>query len=425
MSTRSTLSAPAAPSSRHRTLMAHEGSHETLIRTDARVRTPASSQAGRIDAVIVPASRSAAALDGAANLASRLGATLVALCSQQTNGDAVAERAARMPGCRVLSIDVPAGYRHDLMPTRTVAGRFRKAGADRTTDLSLKRNLGLLLARLHNWGKILFLDDDIGCTFGGKPAGLHDNAVRRLVAALDAHQIAGLTCREFPDNSVVCHARRLAGFAQDTFISGAALGVNCNDHPLPFFPDQYNEDWFFFSRRVAARDLAHVGDATQAAYDPFESPERARQEEFGDLLAEGLFTLFASQPEEMEYRRRLAAADVWYWERFIAARRAAVNLTGIALEIALESGTGDARRLAAALRSLDAATGQLSRLTPELCVDYLAAWVDDLVEWEQATLRVRAVGGTAEAADFLGLRQWCVAGGRAAARGSVWTSDVP
>jgi hypothetical protein len=425
MSTRSTLSAPAAPSSRHRTLMAHEGSHETLIRTDARVRTPASSQAGRIDAVIVPASRSAAALDGAANLASRLGATLVALCSQQTNGDAVAERAARMPGCRVLSIDVPAGYRHDLMPTRTVAGRFRKAGADRTTDLSLKRNLGLLLARLHNWGKILFLDDDIGCTFGGKPAGLHDNAVRRLVAALDAHQIAGLTCREFPDNSVVCHARRLAGFAQDTFISGAALGVNCNDHPLPFFPDQYNEDWFFFSRRVAARDLAHVGDATQAAYDPFESPERARQEEFGDLLAEGLFTLFASQPEEMEYRRRLAAADVWYWERFIAARRAAVNLTGIALEIALESGTGDARRLAAALRSLDAATGQLSRLTPELCVDYLAAWVDDLVEWEQATQRVRAVGGTAEAADFLGLRHWYIAGDGAAARGSVWPSDVP
>jgi hypothetical protein len=38
----------------------------------------------------------------------------------------------------------------------------------------------------------------------------------------------------------------------------------------------------------------------------------------------------------------------------------------------------------AALRSLTAATDQLSRLSPELCVDYLDAWASDLTRWERA-----------------------------------------
>ena len=78
---------------------------------------------------------------------------------------------------------------------------------------------------------------------------------------------------------------------------------------MPFFPEQYNEDWFFFSRLTARRDLAHVGYATQAPYDPFADPVRAQQEEFGDLLAEGLYALFENQPEEMDYFRRLDEAD--------------------------------------------------------------------------------------------------------------------
>ena len=52
---------------------------------------------------------------------------------------------------------------------------------------------------------------------------------------------------QHPDNSVVCHARRLAGRFQDVFVSGAVLGVHCNSLPLSFFPDIYNEDWFFFA----------------------------------------------------------------------------------------------------------------------------------------------------------------------------------
>jgi hypothetical protein len=379
-----------------------QSSHAALCRARNLGPAPPLSRSARLDAVIVPASRGATALDGAVNLATSLNAPLIALCSKRTFAHEVDARFAWMPGCRVLAIDVPTGYRHDLLPTRTVAPRFRSASYPRRTDLSLKRNLGLLLARLRNWGRILFLDDDIGQSVNGRPAGLPTAMAQRLAVALDAHQIAGLACRDFPDNSVVCHARRLAGFEQDTFISGAALAVNCGDHPLPFFPDQYNEDRFFFSRRVAARDLAYVGDATQAAYDPFESPNRARQEEFGELLAEGMFALFAEQPAEMGYRNRLAAADVAYWSQFIAARRDTLSLISVTLEMALEAG-GRAPRRMAAIHSLDAAADQLSRLTPELCVDYLDAWATDLADWEHATQRIRRVDNLAAALDFLEL----------------------
>jgi hypothetical protein len=404
MSVHPTLSVPTR---------AQKSSHAALSCLRAFTSVPTSSRSARIEAVIVPASRGAAALDGAATLATRLNATLVALCSQQTLGHQVAARFAAMPRCRVVAIDVPTDYWHDLLPTRTVAPRFRAASRHRQTDLSLKRNLGLILARLQSWGRILFLDDDIGETIDGKVTGLPVQTAHNLAAALNSHQIAGLACREFPDNSVVCHARRLAGFEQDTFVSGAALAVNCDDHPMPFFPDLYNEDWFFFSRRVASREIAYVGDATQAAYDPFGSPNRAREEEFGDLLAEGMFALFAEQTAEMTYLDRLAAADTSYWTQFIDARRDTLSLIGLELEIALESGVRGYSQLIAALHSLDAASDQLRLLSPELCVDFLDAWTADLLEWERTTQRIRPVNDIPEAMNFLR-----VSGG---ITGAAWT----
>ena len=74
----------------------------------------------------------------------------------------------------------------------------------------------------------------------------------------------------------------------------------------------------------------------------------------------------------------------------------------MALEMALEAGRRAPQRMAA-INSLDAAADQLSRLTPELCVDYLDAWAADLAEWEGGTQRIQSVGRTCEALDFLEL----------------------
>jgi hypothetical protein len=140
----------------------------------------------------------------------------------------------------------------------------------------------------------------------------------------------------------------------------------------------------------------------KAAYDPFASPIRARQEEFGDVLAEGMFALFAQQPAVMDYRKRLTSVDIAYWSQFIAARRDTLSLIGMALEMALEAGRRASQRMAA-INSLDAASDQLSRLTPELCVDYLDAWAADLAEWEGTTQRIESVSVMREALDYLEL----------------------
>lgn len=414
------MARPAAVVAAHQRFVPTQKPSHVAMTHDASgaAAPPASATSGRIDAIVVPASRGATALDGAAHLSARLGVPLVALCSKDTRVSEAAARLARTRRCRALVVEVPSGYQHDLLPRRTAGLRFRVASANRTSDLSLKRNLGLLMARLHGWGKILFLDDDIGDTVRGTPIAIPTETARRLAAELDLRQVAGLACHEFPDNSVVCHARRLAGYPQDTFVSGAVLGVNCNDQPVPFFPDQYNEDWFFFSPLVAQRNLGLVGSATQAPYNPYQDPQRAREEEFGDLLAEGLYSLLEEQPAEMDYFHRLDGADESYWERFIEARRETLSITALSLEIAIEYTDDDADggRCTAAVRSLDAAGKQLDRLSPRTCTDFIDAWASDLRDWQQATQRVHGVGETTNVLSELSLENWCLVRWRSRAR---------
>jgi len=385
-------SAPVRPRCSHALLLQPQHPPET-VRPDLDLPRPPAA----LDALVVPATRGAAALVGAMDLSARLGVQILVLCSRRTRAPEVATLAEETPGAQVLAIDIPADYRHDILPTRTGAAVFRRVGAGRTNDLSLKRNLGLLLARLHGWNKILFLDDDITSATGTR-AGLDPATVRRIGEALNHRQVAGLACRSFPDNSVVCHARRLAGLPQDNFVTGAALGVNCADQPLPFFPDVYNEDWFFFSRHAANRELALVGEARQAPYDPYADPSRARQEEFGDLLAEGLYALFDRQPSQMPFGDRLRAASTGYWSQFIAARTAETARTEALLRSA-----GDPLSRRARL-SLRAAAHQLARITPTLCENFLHAWQADLADWERATMRLNDVRTSRDALARLGLR---------------------
>ena len=147
----------------------------------------------------------------------------------------IAERASTSPGLRALVVEIPENWGHPDFPTETSSEAFRTANADRASDLSAKRNIGLLLARLHGWNKIAFLDDDITISRPGN--------IARLAAQLDRHQVAGMIVRKHPDNSVVCHARRDAGLQQDVFLTGAALGVHCNSLPLSFFPEAGSEDF--------------------------------------------------------------------------------------------------------------------------------------------------------------------------------------
>ena len=184
-----------------------------------------------------------------------------------------------------------------------------------------------------------------------------------------------MVLRKFPDNSVVCHARRLVKLPQDNFVSGAVLGVNCDDLPLPFFPDIYNEDWFFFLKAAARRELAEAGKATQAEYDPFAKPQRAVNEEFGDFLAEGMYALIGTiDNPSLPFHELLRWATVEYWEKFKEARLIAMDEIVARLHV-LGARNGE-DYTASALRSINAAREQLRSIHPTLCVDFLRAWQD-------------------------------------------------
>jgi hypothetical protein len=205
---------------------------------------------------------------------------------------------------------------------------------------------------------------------------------------------------------VVCHARRDAGLSQDVFLTGAVLGVHCNNLPLSFFPDIYNEDWFFFAREAASRELQGVGRAIQAEYDPYASPDRARHEEFGDLLAEGLFALLGQADPSVRFRDQVRAATAAYWSRFIDARHDVITETVRLLGDALER-KGDNGRGSAALASLAAARNQLDHMiTADDCVNFVDAWQGDLEDWQRFSNRVNNVGSTRDAMDFLQLDAW-------------------
>jgi len=345
------------------------------------------------DALIVPASRPAAHLQLSIRLSASLGVPLVILCSKEAKAELVAVQAVRTRGARTVVIDVSQPWSHPAFVPRTSAEVFLKASANRGSDLSMKRNIGLLLARLHGWSKVVFVDDDI--------TSLETIDVLRLASQLEKHPVAGMVIRAHPDNSVVCHARRLIGRWQDVFVSGAVLGVRCNDLPLSFFPDIYNEDWFFFAREAAARDIPSVGNARQAKYDPFATAERARGEEFGDLMAEGLYALFGLQSRRVSFDERLDRATPTFWSCFINARRKVIN-EAIG---ALCSSTND--RADSALSSLDVARRQLiDVIKPELCVNFMAAWRDDLADWQKFSNGINTVGSTSEAMEFLRLGTW-------------------
>src|SRR5262245_59902052 len=238
----------------------------------------AASRMARLDAIIVPASRVAANLKCAITLARAVRCQLVLLCSRQTQIDDVSQLLASHSFTHATVIQLSSEYTHPLFDFYTsLWAEFVLpwlCGA-RSTDLSMKRNVGLIIARLLGWERIFFMDDDIV---------IRDSAdMLRMTAVLGRYASVGPRVASFPDNSVVCHGHRETGGYQDVHVSGSALAVDCTA-PIGFFPNVYNEDWLSFyvdavERRLGWSDLR----ANQLRYDPFADPHRAARQEFGDV----------------------------------------------------------------------------------------------------------------------------------------------
>jgi glycosyltransferase involved in cell wall biosynthesis len=265
------------------------------------------------------------------------------------------------------------------MPELETSDMFAGTPFHRPTDVSMKRNLGLLLARSAGWRRVMFLDDDISII---DPLDL-----RRAAGALDGLAAVGLANAGMPDNSVVCHARRVLGEQQDVFLGGGALAVPTDRHDEAFFPNIYNEDWFFLLDRAQIRPVTAVGKAEQLPYDPFANPDRARHEELGDTLAEGVFAVL-SRGGTIE-----AALSEGYWNDFLTVRRELIS--------ALLKRSGGRADVTEALK---AARGRSFLIQPRECVRFLRAWQRDQTEWAQAVGGLRTGLGIAGALGHFGLR---------------------
>jgi hypothetical protein len=253
---------------------------------------------------------------------------------------------------------LPAGF-----PVLQTTKLLAESNLCRPTDTSAKRNAALAIARMSGLRRVFFLDDDMRIP---DPADL-----TMAAGLLSEHDAVGLRLEGFPDNSVVCHANRETGGFQDTFVGGGALFVAA-DRISSFFPDIYNEDWFLLLDRFKLRPVTQAGRAVQRQYDPFALEERARAEELGDVLAEGIFGL-------LDDGEVIARADKAYWHAFLEERRRFIDRT---IERACDGRIEDEDLRVRMVRSLTAARDQLTRyVTAELCVEYLEAWRQDLESW--------------------------------------------
>jgi hypothetical protein len=335
----------------------HHGSHQRLI-------WPADGPVTRaeVDAIIVPTIRRVAYLKEAARAARRYDCPLVTLHSGKwtSASDAIRHVDRRVD---LIAIDVPEpGHLRlpDLETTRLLAGTV----FEQRSDLSAKRNLGLILSHMLGWERVVFLDDDIRVPDPGD--------LSKATGLLSTHAAVGLRIGGFPDNSVVCHAFRDAGGDQGTFVGGGAMAVEVKRN-RSFFPKIYNEDWFYLldaGKRL--QSVATVGEVLQYPYDPYRA-ERARSQELGDVLAEGIFWL-------LDQGKTAADGDLEHWRDFLAKRQLFIEQILAMVGQSTDIGPAERARMIEALR---AALGRLARITPELCVEYLRALVCDQEQWRR------------------------------------------
>lgn len=322
---------------------------------------PSGRLPGSVDAVVVPTSRPVTFLEPAIELARGLNCPILVLCSLDSKAATVGSLLTDVTGFAVTVASIPRSPILDLHTHGFAAPQFEPY-----LDTGNKRNVALLLGRLLGWERLLFLDDDIRDL---KPDDVRSAASNVGPGGL---QLAGWSYQRFPDNSVVCHGFRSSGYQQDVFIGAGALLVGLSGW-LPFFPPVYNEDWMFFHDFVNRRQVGLAGDVRQLPIDPFD-PARARREEFGDVLAEGLFNLIH------EKRSVSVAQFPGYWNSVLLERHRL--LKGILDRLGhLACHSRDARQHEKELLALEASEEELAKITAQSLAEFVGAWRYDMYRW--------------------------------------------
>jgi hypothetical protein len=360
---------------------AYRPSHRSILRPIEKSAAASSTIVVDLGAVVVPTNRSfndkLPGLELAARLATHRGSFLIVLCSGTARSDEFPEPLRRELGGNLVLWDLP-GPKESLLP-QLETSLHKLSTLWRDNDVGIKRNIGLALAVRKGWECVLFLDDDIS-TYEHGPT-LDEQGLDSALIAMQGEKslrAIGWTAEDFSDNSVIGHARRLVHRDQGIFISGGALLVRC-DTDVPFFPAVYNEDWLFLIATATQATsnyrqcLAHAGRVRQRPNDPF-SVARAKSQEAGDILGEGLMNLLEDDGPGL-WR---TATSTKYWRRTVRRRAALIKeIVG-----ALDSDLARPSKLGART-AMEAALRVNWGIPPKLLTSYVKDWKADLDKWHK------------------------------------------
>ena len=332
-----------------------------------------------LDAVVVPTIRPWS-LGPAIKLAREVDCALVILCTGESQASAAAQ-ACGPQADHVLVTYLPASAGPDRHLFRTSRHPETEIEPTCHADIARKRNMALRIARLCGWQSVLFLDDDI--------LDISAAEVRRAAALTARYAVAGFRIGYYPDNSVVCHAHRLAGGAQDVFPGGSAMAIDVAQADS-LFPPIYNEDWMFLYGAVRRRSVTLAGTLSQLAYEPFANSHRAATEEFGEVIAEGLYWL-------LDDGQDVADATQQFWRDALRRRAELIRRTARQLRDAKDP------QAQCALVSLKAARHRLAGISERSCLSFVRDWQADTETWRDLLARLPVLADLHDAAKHLNL----------------------
>ena len=324
-----------------------------------------------VDAIVVPTIRSAEKLRSVAQFAADTRCHLIMVYTD-TPPAGLADILAGLRPDQVTLLTVRSSVRDGLLDLGASLPQSLVSPA--ALDISRKRNLGLLIGRVCGWTRMFFLDDDI--------RKLNVAKLSSAAALLDNYPVVGLQVRKYPDASVVGHARRLTGRRQEPFVSGGSLLVNPKLLDGYFAP-VYHEDWLCVINHLWKGEVAIGGSVGQLPYAPFTTPERARFEEFGDILLSGLLWLVQARSGKNAADKTFPAveSDYWreatnprFWKQILEQR--AVLLADIIACLAKKDDIGPSPLL-----SLAEAKQRLGELKPAHFASFTERWLASLAIW--------------------------------------------
>jgi hypothetical protein len=109
----------------------------------------------------------------------------------------------------------------------------------------------------------------------------------------------------------------------------------------------------------------------------------------------------------MSFGEQLRGATRSFWQRFIEARQEVLSETRAKLG-RIDDDDPHKDRLSAAYYALGAAESQLDIVSPDLCLNFLEAWQEDLGKWQSFSSAVNNVGSVLRAMDFMELKDWAL-----------------